>query len=223
MRTTPLAASALLFAASLAACTYPAVPPATPASAPAAAPQAAAAPGTRVPGTFQLDIGQANLRREIELHGIACMLAHFPVDAASAFTSNVRDTVSQVVERVELVAATGGGAARATGGAISVLPSRFSVDVDADQGFLGVDFRGRATLTANVTVDGPGGNATFAVEGTGTASGHNSLIGDCDTIATVGGQAVQAALADLATHLREQLAQAPQLRPAGAPRRGARR
>jgi len=72
-------------------------------------------------------------------------------------------------------------------------------------------------------VDGPGGNATFAVEGSGTGSGRNSLIGDCDTIATVGGQAVQAALADLATHLREQLAQAPQLRPAGAPRRGARR
>ena len=152
------------------------------------------------------------------------MLAHFPVDAASAFTSNVRDTVSQVVERVELVAAApGGGAARTTGGTISVLPSRFSVDVDADQGFLGVDFRGRATLTANVTVDGPGGNATFAVEGTGTGSGRNSLIGDCDTIATVGGQAVQAALADLATNLRTQLAQTPQLRPAGAPRRGARR
>jgi hypothetical protein len=153
------------------------------------------------------------------------MLAHFPVDAASAFTSNVRDAVGQVVERVEQVAAApaGGGAPRATGGSISVLPSRFSVDVDADQGFLGVDFRGRATLTANVTVDGPGGNATFAVEGTGTGAGRNALIGDCDTIATVGGQAVQAALADLATHLREQLAQAPQLRPAGAARRGARR
>ena len=60
-------------------------------SAPAACsakPATAPAPGTRVPGTFQLDIGQANLRREIDLHGISCMLAHFPVDAASAFTSS---------------------------------------------------------------------------------------------------------------------------------------
>jgi hypothetical protein len=130
--------------------------------------------------------------------------------------------VAQVVERIELVPATAGAAPRPTGGAISVLPSRFSVDVDADQGLTGVDFRGRATLTANVTVDGPGGNNTFAVEGSGSGTGHNSLIGDCDTIATVGGQAVQAALADLATHLREQLAAAPQIRPRGAPR-GARR
>src|SRR5262249_30537700 len=131
---------ALAAAASLAGCTYPAVPTATPA--PVAAPQGAPASGARVPGTFQLDIGQANLRREIDLHGISCMLAHFRVDAASAFSRTVQDPVGQVVERVELVAAApaAGGAARPTGGAISVLPSRFSVDVDADQGFTGVDF-----------------------------------------------------------------------------------
>jgi hypothetical protein len=218
MRITPLAAItvAALFSAGLTACTYPAIPTPTPAASPAAAAPAPAGP--RVPGVFQLDIGQANLRREIELHGIACMLAHFPVDAASAFSDTVREAVAQVVERIEPVSAvTQGGPARTTGGAISVLPSRFSVDVDSDQELFGVTFNGRATLTANVAVDGPGGTQSFAVEGTGTASGRNALIGDCETIATVGRQAVQAALADLGAHLRDQLANTPQIRPAATP------
>src|SRR5258708_4386713 len=121
MRIPPLAA--LVLAASLAGCTYPAVPTAAPGPAPAAA-QAAPAPGARAPGTFQLDIGQANLRREIELHGIACMLARFPVDAASAFSRSVQDTVGQVVERVELAAAApaSGGAGRARGRPVRPLP-----------------------------------------------------------------------------------------------------
>ncbi len=228
MRITPLAAPApvraIALAGLLAGCTYPAIPtpPASPAAPPsglAPAVQAAA----RVPGVFQLDIGQANLRRDIELHGIACMLAQFPVDAASAFSDTVRDAAAQVVERVELAAPGAAGTPRGSGGAISVLPSRFSVEVDSDQELFGVTFRGRATLTANVTVDGPGGTATFAVEGTGTGEGRNALIGECDTIATVGRQAVQAALANLGTHLRDQLANAPQIRPTAAPARRARR
>jgi len=223
MRTTPpaSAAFAIALAGLLAGCTYPSIP-----TSPAAPAAAAAASGPRVPGTFQLDIGQANLRRDIELQGFACRLAHFPVDAASAFSDTVRDAVAQVVERVELAApgVTAPGVAagpRGSGGVISVLPSAFSVDVDSDQELFGVTFRGRATLTANVTVDGPGGNATFAVEGTGSGEGRNALIGDCDTIATAGRQAVQAALADLGAHLRDQLAGAAQLRPTAAPVRRA--
>ncbi len=226
MRIMPSAAPALAIAiaAALAGCTYPSIPTTAPSPAPAAPQAGTPAPGGRAPGTFQLDIGQANLRREIELHGFACRLSHFPVDAASAFNDSVREAVAQVVERVELAAAPAGATApRAAGGAISVLPRSFLVDVGSDQELFGVTFRGRAAFAANVTVDGPGGNTTFTVEGNGTADGRNALIGDCDTIATVGRQAVQAALADLAARLRDQLAGTPQLRPAAAPARGPRR
>lgn len=221
--------AALALAAAVSGCIYPSSP--TPvasagaaassasASAPGA-PVAAGAPGPRVPGTFQLDIGQAHLRQEIDLHGFSCMLAHFPVDATTGYADAVRAAVAQVVERVEPVpAGAASTAARGTGGGVSALPSRFLVRVDSDQEVFGVTFRGQAEIAANVAVDGPGGTATFTVEGRGTAEGRNAMIGNCDTIATVGNQAAQAALADFAAHLRDQLAATPQIRPAPRARR----
>src|SRR5262245_57864453 len=97
--------TAALVAATLSVvgCTLRATPtaPATPAI-------ESASRGT-APGTFLLEVETSALNQEVRLvggprptGGWACLANRYPIDAAPAFTVAVRDTIGQVVERVEV-------------------------------------------------------------------------------------------------------------------------
>lgn len=170
--------------------------------------------GNRLPGTYALFIDAEAFSQKVHPTGINCAAHNFPLDMQDTFRQSVVSTLQQLVEEVDVVPTplTADELAR-TGkrGQIIVRADSMTARIQFIPGFWSATAESDVDLSANLSVDGPGGRLLgTTAEGEGTAQGEAG--GLCGGGADVIAQAAEKATKHLLGELGERLSNSPRIR-----------
>ncbi len=169
----------------------------------------------RIPGTFALYVDVEELVKSTHTTGQSCSWRFDTVDLRNQFRSTAIQTMSTVVEKVELVERpmTPGELQRAhLRGQIIIRAESISTDVKDDlTNFIIYRDRGVVNLSAGILVDGPNGRLLGALAtGTGSGDAYQGLL--CGGGAATMAQAGQIAIDQLFNELAERLSNSERVR-----------
>ena len=131
--------------------------------------------GEQIPGAWLLNVEAANLDRPTKTNTFACAAHKFPLQMAGSFATWVKQTLDNVVDRIEVVPCpvdANGLRARGARGIIIIRGQEVRPHMEVKPGFWMASTYTQATIIATITVDGPNGRLFGqTVEGQGFATG----------------------------------------------------
>jgi hypothetical protein len=176
------------------------------------------ADGRKLPGSYALVIQSDNLTKTVDPTSFTCGGPEFPIDARASFMQSARDTIVQLVEKVEAVNQPLSPAQLQSGnhrGQIVIKTTSYDAKLDFNPGMFSATADATVTIGASLVVDGPSGRLLEAAESdvrsveqdVVTCGDGAEVLSDANSKATVG----------LLERLAEHLTKEPKLRTAALP------
>lgn len=172
--------------------------------------------GEPIPGLWLLYVDATPLQRPIKPDTFECSAHKFPIDAAGPFATSVRQTLDNVVDRIEVV---GGPVtsdqlrARGARGLIVVRGEDLRARLEAKQGFWTASMDASATMIASVSVDGLKGRLLGqTVEGQASSTSDAGAM--CEGGAKALGKSVSTAMGDAMRRIGEAVSNSDRVRAA---------
>lgn len=136
--------------------------------------------GNKVPGKWLLYVDAAPLQRPVKPAGYACSAHKFPINMAGPFATSAKQTISNLVEQVEVVNGPvdrGQVAAMGAVGLIVVRGEELRPRLEVQPGFWSANMAAQATVIASVSIDSAkhGRILGTTVEGQGTADAESGM------------------------------------------------
>ena len=173
----------------------------------------------KVPGKWLLYVDAAPLQKPVAPEGVACSFHRFPIDMAGPFATSVRQTISNVVESVEVVDAPKNQqqvTALGARGLIIVRGEEIRPRLEVHQGFWEADMSSSVTLVASVQVDGARTERLLGttVEGQGDGDQGSGIAceGGAKSLSTAAGLALKDSMRKIA----EAISNSDRMRQAGS-------
>ena len=172
--------------------------------------------GEKLPGRYALYVETEAFNQTVRPTGYQCAAYHFPVDMKESFRQSVVQTVTQLVDELEVVQSplsTEALSKAGLKGQIAVRADSMTARIQFIPGFWSSTAESNVELTANLSVDGPTGRV-LGTTAEGNGSGQNDAGAFCGGGANAIALASEKATKQLLGQLGERLSNSPRLRTA---------
>ena len=174
--------------------------------------------GQKLPGSYVLVVQSDNMAKTVDPTSFSCGGPEFPIDARASFKQSARDTMVQLVEKLEPAEQPLTPEQLQAGkhrGQIIIKTTAYDAQLDFNPGLFSATADATVTIAASLAVDGPAGRLLEAEESDVRTVEHDVVTcGDgAEVLADANGKATVGLLERLAEHIAKE----PKLRTAALP------